>query len=800
MKRSIAWMLVLFMLLSLTACGASENKAASADPAPGSSAAPSETSAPSDKTAADETPSAPAGSSAPSTEAETTVPAPAVEEWNPSEEFSCKYENIVLLENENVRIAAKQLQYKNSDKGWRLYASMTVENRTDRDFTYSIRSLSSVSQDDLPAGETRSFVPAPFVYDWNHLIGETEDCYQNTCQLKVLDGIKTVDMIQFDWYVSRTTPFTNLLVGEEAILSAALEKDLVTEEEWNGEGQFDYEYDAGLVLMENEDVRITAGRMYAGETAESASGLRLMVSLNIENLSDRDLRVAYQPSYVFDLAAHESKEAAIRYHSDEWNRLVGGTANCYQDTCQILIRDAADGNSGPVLDAVRFDWYTSKAAPFRNIIAGAEEVLEAERRAELAALEELLKNPVHHAENELFTVDIVKVEASRQRYQITYVAKNISDSPLYVKGQDERWTAAGSWTPSKAYAPGESWYDTASYFAPNAFEDGTAELSVPVYNAIRQPVGELAFELKGSADIASDELIENPPCEISDLRNTADKEAAAAYPDLASVKPVLTVENEVLRVDVLGSYSEERPVSEDGSDSRSLGCCVYAVTNKADTPFIEGNNTLAPGETAYSTVYSGDSSLGESGESRLNVSVRLSKDDPRTAAGVGITFNWKYDPSAKEVGLSDFKENNSFVDEDVFSTRAVSFHYSGVILAETEYCRIELRSMTGEQSEDGSWRVRADFVMYNSFSSRYLLFDPGKQYAGYDPGGDWFDPGEDKWFSLDFTGKGDDPADVTGQIAYHVEGFSWDSVKATRLFDSTLTATLRLSKTDPIVH
>ncbi len=152
----------------------------------------------------------------------------------------------------------------------------------------------------------------------------------------------------YDWYVSRTDPFPNLIVGEEAVMAAALEKDLVTEDEWNGEDRFSYQYDSNIVL------------------------------------------------------------------------------------------------------------------------------LEAERQAELAALEELRKDPVHHAENELFTVDVVKVVARWNSYEITYIATNVSDSTLYIKGQDERWEDSG-WTPSGAYGPGESWFDTASFYAPNAFEDGVAD-------------------------------------------------------------------------------------------------------------------------------------------------------------------------------------------------------------------------------------------------------------------------------------------------------------------------------------
>ncbi len=49
-------------------------------------------------------------------------------------------------------------------------------------------------------------------------------------------------------------------------------------------------------------------------------------------------------------------------------------------------------------------------------------------------------------------------------------------------------------------------------------------------------------------------------------------------------------------------------------------------------------------------------------------------------------------------------------------------------------------------------------------------------------------------------GTGENPEDVTAPFSYRIEGYSWDGVVATRLFDFTLTATLRLSKTAPVVH
>ncbi len=122
--------------------------------------------------------------------------------------------------------------------------------------------------------------------------------------------------------------------------------------------------------------------------------------------------------------------------------------------------------------------------------------------------------------------------------------------------------------------------------------------------------------------------------------------------------------------------------------------------------------------------------------------------------------------------------------------------YSDAIIRQTEHYSMRLVSMNRGQDENGLWRVRVDYKIVNTSGARYLLFDPGKQFAGYDPGRDWFDPDESDFYSLEFTGK--DKNDLTGKFSIDIKGYSWDGTSADKLFEDTVKFTLRFDRHDPV--
>ncbi len=123
--------------------------------------------------------------------------------------------------------------------------------------------------------------------------------------------------------------------------------------------------------------------------------------------------------------------------------------------------------------------------------------------------------------------------------------------------------------------------------------------------------------------------------------------------------------------------------------------------------------------------------------------------------------------------------------------------YSNAVIAKTDHYTLQLASMGRQQDENDEWRVRVDYKIINTSGSRYLLFDPGKQFAGYDPGRDWFDADESVFYSLEFTGK--DKDDLTGRFSIDVRGYSWNGSSAGKLFEDTVNFTLRFDKNDPVV-
>ena len=192
--------------------------------------------------------------------------------------------------------------------------------------------------------------------------------------------------------------------------------------------------------------------------------------------------------------------------------------------------------------------------------------------------------------------------------------------------------------------------------------------------------------------------------------------------------------------------------------------------------------------------------IGETNDCYLGTYlIRISTHDDTGFAGETleeIQFDWyasKKDP-CQNITSAKNAEPETVEDEPVMD----EYMYD-ITVAENEYYRINLRGLRAAKNDNGTWDVYVELVMYNTYGSNYLLFDPGKQSAGYDPGRDWFTPDNGKFFTLSFTSDSEDLAHITGDISYDITGYSWDGSSSSKMFEQTLKATLKLAKTDPVV-
>ena len=149
-------------------------------------------------------------------------------EWDSETEQSHEYAegDIVLMETELVRISAAALTYKSSNKGMALRLTAKVENLSDGDIrivTYPVGTYATGCNFTVKAGETATKAITESVYDWNCLVGDTDECLQGGYLLKVISESNHVDSVQFDWYASENTPFVNVSSKESADYGSDLE-------------------------------------------------------------------------------------------------------------------------------------------------------------------------------------------------------------------------------------------------------------------------------------------------------------------------------------------------------------------------------------------------------------------------------------------------------------------------------------------------------------------------------------------------------------------------------------------------
>ncbi len=210
-RNLLTIVLILSLVLSLAACGGSAAPKDSGE----------QTAAASEEAKPDEKPAEAKEETKEETKEEAKEETEAsFQQMDVAEEFKYEYDDdIVLMETENVRITAKRLTYKKTDNGMVLDFTAGIQNFTDD--VIKAKTNWNTTEDHIKGGNAKSDAGdkgnfrLAGLYDWNGLMGETEDCYQGTCQMTITSKDQVIDTVQFDWYTSKKTPFVNVEVGAQ---------------------------------------------------------------------------------------------------------------------------------------------------------------------------------------------------------------------------------------------------------------------------------------------------------------------------------------------------------------------------------------------------------------------------------------------------------------------------------------------------------------------------------------------------------------------------------------------------------
>ena len=567
---------------------------------------------------------------------------------------------------------------------------------------------------------------------------------------------------------------------------------------WDKAEKFSYTFegDDRIVLSETEDYILTFPYLLFKDFSVRGSDEKkrcLAPYVELENLRDTPVNVRTCFFIGENLKSEEDLQvekdilsSGARIPAEDWNGLIGETEECRLGSCTVEIYQYnTETNSNERLDILTFDIYASEKQPAVHIRHGEEAV----REAELQYYQKLTDQPVYHTENDLVTLDIV--EMGRINMSYTYVATNRSQNMLYVL-RDEQIARSGSRIPVakdgfQAVMPGESWHETVEMW-----EGGKS--SIKVYNVVGQTVVQIGL-------LCDAYRKEDTEAVFQEVGNIADAKAAASFPALAKIKPIHTVENEAIRLDILGTYfSTDRNWNGNNFEAGyTSGMVVYALTNLSDqTLYFDDYKKTAfgPGEIVY-----GKDSVSVSEEMKeqnhpINVSAYADEAREERAVEMFVRADYAYDPASGQVGVSNFNAVTNKVNQEAMTGIYYSF-YSDAVIAETPYYTLQLQSMSRQQNEAGAWQVRVTVIYTNTSDTKYVPFDPGKQFAGYDPGHDWILPGEEVFYTLEFTGK--DENDLTGKFSMDFTGYSWNGVTADKLFEKTESFTLRFDKKNPVV-
>ena len=136
--------------------------------------------------------------------------------------------------------------------------------------------------------------------------------------------------------------------------------------EWNVSEEKTLEYENGQVLIDTEDVRISASAL---KNRNTDKGMALRGMIKVENLTDGPIMVnGYknknkQKSWSGIVGPGETKELGGTASIYDWNGKIGNSEECYQGRYMIRVTD-----NTRLLAAAVFDWYASDSEPLENII------------------------------------------------------------------------------------------------------------------------------------------------------------------------------------------------------------------------------------------------------------------------------------------------------------------------------------------------------------------------------------------------------------------------------------------------
>ena len=570
-----------------------------------------------------------------------------------------------------------------------------------------------------------------------------------------------------------------------------------TEVKWDMNEELDFEFEdaGGTVLLDTEQFHAYFSRLRMRDVENKNTGTKercifpsVIVVNNTDSAVIADATFAYAGNHdaesSYQIEPNESMGVGPRFPVDLWNGLVGETENCLLSFVKIeLIKYDEEAMTNEVLEVFSFDLYASQTAPVKNVRVGAEAVAE----SELAHLVKTAGEPLYHAENEVISFDIIRTSPDNRDF--TYIAENKTDYTIYIAAEsnisNNGWSRPVAGEAYRAIGPKESWCGTVDEIY------GGGRCCLKVFNAVGQDAVQLAFicdsygEEKDASEVKFEEV-----CNIGSLK-------AAAFSPLAESRPVYSVENTAVRLDILGGYIEEDRTWNDTSFEMyaPIGVAVYALTNLSDqTLYLDDHDQteIVPGETVYKKNSFASGEGRQESNSPISASFFANEAREDRAVEMFVRADWTYDTETGEVGASNFNAVTNSVKEEAMTGIYYSF-YCDVEIASNEYYSLRLTHMS--RTEDG--RAVAELEMVNTSGSRYLFFDPGKQFSGYDPGADWFDPEETRFIKVEFTVS--EPDLTSGPQSLNLAGYSWNGSTASKLFENTVNFTLRFDKHDPVV-
>ena len=136
--------------------------------------------------------------------------------------------------------------------------------------------------------------------------------------------------------------------------------------EWDVSKEKTLEYKNGQVLIDTEDVRISASTL---KNKNTDKGMALSGTIRIENRTDGEIRVngyrnkSERQHWSAKVGPGETKKRGGMEPIYDWNGKIGNSEECYQGRYMIRVTDDTK-----LLAAAVFDWYASDSEPFENIV------------------------------------------------------------------------------------------------------------------------------------------------------------------------------------------------------------------------------------------------------------------------------------------------------------------------------------------------------------------------------------------------------------------------------------------------